>query len=187
DRSRAGLQALLCRGGRRTEEADRRRDGGCPEQGEWVSASCCHGGSPVEGGLSRQRDATSPVPRPASTSAGTFIGRECCPHGRRRRARRPLNPGRRALMRALCYHGKYDIRCDTVPDPEIEDPRDAIVKVSSCAICGSDLHLYDGFMPGMMHGDIMGHEFMGEVVEVGRGNAKLKVGDRVVVPFTIVC
>jgi threonine dehydrogenase-like Zn-dependent dehydrogenase len=90
-------------------------------------------------------------------------------------------------MRALCYHGKYDIRCDTVPDPEIEEPRDAIVKVTSCAICGSDLHLYDGFMPGMMHGDIMGHEFMGEVVEVGRGNGKLKVGDRVVVPFTIVC
>src|SRR5512138_421627 len=90
-------------------------------------------------------------------------------------------------MRALCYHGKYDIRYDTVPDPEIEDPRDAIVKVTSCAICGSDLHLFDGFMPGMMHGDIIGHEFMGEVVEVGRGNGKLKVGDRVVVPFTIIC
>ena len=90
-------------------------------------------------------------------------------------------------MRALCYHGKYDIRCDTVPDPEIEYPRDAIVQVSSCAICGSDLHLYDGFMPGMLAGDIMGHEFMGEVVEVGSGNKKLKVGDRVVVPFTITC
>lgn len=90
-------------------------------------------------------------------------------------------------MRALCYHGKHDIRCDTVPDPEIEHPRDAIVQVSSCAICGSDLHLYDGFMPGMQHGDIMGHEFMGEVVDVGSGNDKLKVGDRVVVPFTIIC
>src|SRR5690606_7391454 len=90
-------------------------------------------------------------------------------------------------MRALCWHGKKDIRCDTVPDPRIEDPRDAIVKVSSCAICGSDLHLYDGFMPGMEHGDIMGHEFMGEVVEVGPANQKLKVGDRVVVPFTICC
>src|SRR5690606_23083975 len=90
-------------------------------------------------------------------------------------------------MRALCWHGKKDIRCDTVPDPRIEDPRDAVVKVSSCAICGSDLHLYDGFMPGMEHGDIMGHEFMGEVVEVGSANKKLKVGDRVVVPFTIVC
>jgi len=90
-------------------------------------------------------------------------------------------------VKALCYHGKHDIRCDTVPDPRIEDPRDAIVKVSSCAICGSDLHLYDGFVPGMLNGDIMGHEFMGEVVEVGPGNKKLKAGDRVVVPFTITC
>lgn len=90
-------------------------------------------------------------------------------------------------MRALCWHGKADIRYDTVPDPKIEDPRDAIVKVTSCAICGSDLHLYDGFMPGMETGDVMGHEFMGEVVEVGRENSKLAVGDRVVVPFTIVC
>jgi threonine dehydrogenase-like Zn-dependent dehydrogenase len=91
-------------------------------------------------------------------------------------------------MRALRWHGKHDIRCDShVPDPTIEDPRDAIIKVSSCAICGSDLHLYDGFMPGMQHGDILGHEFMGEVMEVGSANKKLKVGDRVVVPFTIVC
>jgi threonine dehydrogenase-like Zn-dependent dehydrogenase len=90
-------------------------------------------------------------------------------------------------MRALCWHGKKDIRCDTVPDPAIEEPRDAIVKVTSCAICGSDLHLYDGFMPGMESGDIMGHEFMGEVVEVGSANTRLKVGDRVVVPFTIAC
>lgn len=90
-------------------------------------------------------------------------------------------------MRALCWHGKHDIRYDTVPDPQIEDPRDAIVKVSSCAICGSDLHLFDGFMPGMKSGDIIGHEFMGEVVEVGSGNSRLKVGDRVVVPFTIIC
>ncbi|HZR36753.1 MAG TPA: zinc-dependent alcohol dehydrogenase [Nevskia sp.] len=90
-------------------------------------------------------------------------------------------------MRALCWHGKKDIRCDTVPDPVIEDGRDAIVKVSSCAICGSDLHLYDGFMPGMKHGDIMGHEFMGEVVEVGKGTTRLKVGERIVVPFTIIC
>jgi threonine dehydrogenase-like Zn-dependent dehydrogenase len=90
-------------------------------------------------------------------------------------------------MRALCWHGKKDIRCDTVPDPQIEAPRDAIIRVTSCAICGSDLHLYDGFMPGMESGDIMGHEFMGEVVEVGPENRKLRVGDRVVVPFTIVC
>ena len=90
-------------------------------------------------------------------------------------------------MKALCYHGKHDIRCDTVPDPEIEEGRDAIVKVTSCAICGSDLHLFDGFVPGMKSGDIMGHEFMGEVVEVGKDNKKLKKGDRVVVPFTIIC
>ncbi|MBS7456969.1 glutathione-dependent formaldehyde dehydrogenase [Coralloluteibacterium stylophorae] len=90
-------------------------------------------------------------------------------------------------MKALCYHGKHDIRYDTVPDPVIEDPRDAIIKVSSCAICGSDLHLYDGFMPGMKSGDILGHEFMGEVVEVGSGNRRLKVGERVVIPFTIIC
>lgn len=90
-------------------------------------------------------------------------------------------------MKALCWHGKKDIRCDTVPDPKIEHPRDAIVKVTTCAICGSDLHLFDGFVPGMQHGDILGHEFMGEVVEVGVENRKLKVGDRVVVPFTIIC
>jgi threonine dehydrogenase-like Zn-dependent dehydrogenase len=90
-------------------------------------------------------------------------------------------------MKALCWHGRNDIRCDEVPDPRIEDPRDAIIRVTSCAICGSDLHLYDGFMPGMKSGDIMGHEFMGEVVEVGAANTKLKVGDRVVVPFTIIC
>jgi threonine dehydrogenase-like Zn-dependent dehydrogenase len=91
-------------------------------------------------------------------------------------------------MRALRWHGKHDIRCDTVPDPKIEDSRDAIIKVTSCAICGSDLHLLDGFMPGMESGDIMGHEFMGEVMEVGSGaKDSLKVGDRIVVPFTITC
>ena len=90
-------------------------------------------------------------------------------------------------MRAICWHGKKDLRVDTVPDPTIEEPRDAIIKVTSCAICGSDLHLFDGFIMGMKHGDILGHEFMGEVVEVGKANKKLKVGDRVVVPFTIIC
>jgi threonine dehydrogenase-like Zn-dependent dehydrogenase len=90
-------------------------------------------------------------------------------------------------MRALCWHGKEDIRCDTVPDPKIEDPRDAIIKVTSCAICGSDLHLMGGFVSGMKSGDVLGHETMGEVVEVGKDNRKLKVGDRVVVPFTISC
>ncbi len=90
-------------------------------------------------------------------------------------------------MKALCWHGKGDIRCDTVPDPKIQHPRDAIIKVTSCAICGSDLHLYDGVMPSMQSGDVLGHETMGEVVEVGSENKKLKVGDRVVVPFTIAC
>ncbi|HEU6440954.1 MAG TPA: zinc-dependent alcohol dehydrogenase [Microvirga sp.] len=91
-------------------------------------------------------------------------------------------------MKALVWHGTTDIRCDSVPDPEIEHPRDAIIKVTSCAICGSDLHLYDHFMPGMKRGDIMGHEAMGEVVEVGaEAKGKLKVGDRVVIPFTIIC
>ncbi|WP_119303497.1 zinc-dependent alcohol dehydrogenase [Dongia deserti] len=90
-------------------------------------------------------------------------------------------------MKALCWEGKGDIQYEEVPDPRIEHERDAIVKVTSCAICGSDLHLYDGFVPGMKKGDVIGHEFMGEVVEVGRGNKKLKVGDRVVVPFTICC
>ena len=91
-------------------------------------------------------------------------------------------------MRALVWHGKEDIRCDEVSDPEIEDPRDAIIKVTSCAICGSDLHLYHNFIPAMLPGDIMGHEMMGEVVEVGSGlNDALKKGDRIVVPFTIYC
>ena len=90
-------------------------------------------------------------------------------------------------MRALVWHGRNDVRCDTVPDPRIEDPRDAIVKVTATAICGSDLHLYDGYIPEMKNGDILGHEFMGEVVEVGSGNKKLKPGDRVVVPFNICC
>src|SRR6185312_15014497 len=90
-------------------------------------------------------------------------------------------------MRVLTWHGKNDIRCDTVPDPKIEHGRDAIIKVTACAICGSDLHLFDGVMPTMEKGDVLGHETMGEVVEVGSENKKLKVGDRVVVPFTIAC
>jgi threonine dehydrogenase-like Zn-dependent dehydrogenase len=90
-------------------------------------------------------------------------------------------------MRAICWHGTGDIRCDTVPDPRIEDGRDVILKVTSCAICGSDLHLMDGFIPTMQSGDILGHEFMGEVVEVGADHKKFKVGDRIVVPFTISC
>jgi threonine dehydrogenase-like Zn-dependent dehydrogenase len=90
-------------------------------------------------------------------------------------------------MKALCWYGKNDVRVETVPDPKILNPRDAIIKVTSTAICGSDLHLYNGYIPTMRKGDILGHEFMGEVVEVGSENRKLKVGDRVVVPFTICC
>ena len=91
-------------------------------------------------------------------------------------------------MKALVWHGKEDIRYDTVSDPEIQEPRDAIVKVTSCAICGSDLHLFHNFIPAMMPGDIMGHETMGEVVEVGSGmDGRLRKGERVVIPFTIIC
>jgi threonine dehydrogenase-like Zn-dependent dehydrogenase len=91
-------------------------------------------------------------------------------------------------MKALTWHGAKDIRFEDVPDPKIEEPRDAIIKVSTCAICGSDLHFYNGYMPGMTSGFVVGHEFMGEVVEVGSGaQHALKVGDRVVIPFTIFC
>lgn len=90
-------------------------------------------------------------------------------------------------MRALCWHGKSDVRVDTVPDPKIRDPRDVIIRITSSAICGSDLHLYDGYMPTMEPGDVLGHEPMGEVVEVGSGIRKFKKGDRIVVPFTISC
>jgi len=89
-------------------------------------------------------------------------------------------------MRALTWHGIGDVRVDTVPDPEIINPRDAVLKITSTAICGSDLHLYDGVIPGMKQGDILGHEFMGIVEEVGP-KSTLKVGQRVVVPFTISC
>ena len=90
-------------------------------------------------------------------------------------------------MKALCWYGKNDVRVETVSDPRILNPRDAIVKITTTAICGSDLHLYDGYIPTMQKGDILGHEFMGEVVEVGAGVQNLKPGDRVVVPFTISC
>lgn len=90
-------------------------------------------------------------------------------------------------MKANVWHGKGDMRVEQVPDPTILNPRDAIVKITSTAICGSDLHLYGGFVPSMEAGDILGHEFMGEVVEVGSGVKNLRAGDRVVVPFTIAC
>jgi threonine dehydrogenase-like Zn-dependent dehydrogenase len=90
-------------------------------------------------------------------------------------------------MKALTWHGKHDVRFETVPDPKIQEPGDAIVRITATAICGSDLHLYDGLMPTMESGDILGHEPMGIVEEVGSGVTKLKKGDRVVVPFTIAC
>ncbi len=90
-------------------------------------------------------------------------------------------------MKAVCWHDKLDVRVERVPDPVILNPRDAIVRVRATAICGSDLHLYGGFVPGMVKGDILGHEFMGEVVEVGSAVKNLQAGDRVVVPFPIAC
>jgi threonine dehydrogenase-like Zn-dependent dehydrogenase len=90
-------------------------------------------------------------------------------------------------MRANVWSGRNVTKVEEVPDPRILNDRDAIVKVSSTAICGSDLHLYDGYIPTMKHGDILGHEFMGEVVEKGKGVGNLEVGDRVVVPFPIAC
>jgi threonine dehydrogenase-like Zn-dependent dehydrogenase len=90
-------------------------------------------------------------------------------------------------MKAVCWHGKSDVRVDTVPDPKIQDGRDIIIKITATAICGSDLHLYDGYQPGMESGDILGHEPMGIVVEVGSAITNLKKGDRVVIPFTIAC
>jgi threonine dehydrogenase-like Zn-dependent dehydrogenase len=90
-------------------------------------------------------------------------------------------------MRAICWEGKRTVRVENVPDPKILNSRDAIVRITSTAICGSDLHLYNGFIPSMERGDVLGHEFMGEVVETGEGVTNLKVGDRVVVPFPIAC
>ncbi|MEX2148338.1 MAG: zinc-dependent alcohol dehydrogenase [Candidatus Rokuibacteriota bacterium] len=90
-------------------------------------------------------------------------------------------------MKAVCWYGTGDVRVETVPDPALINPRDAIVKVTSTAICGSDLHLYGGFIPMMKAGDILGHEFMGDVIEVGPECHTLRVGDRVVVPFAIAC
>jgi threonine dehydrogenase-like Zn-dependent dehydrogenase len=90
-------------------------------------------------------------------------------------------------MRAVCWYSPHDVRVQNVPDPTIINPHDAVVKITTTAICGSDLHLYDGYIPTMRRGDILGHEFMGEVVDVGRDVNKLKKGDRVVVPFAISC
>src|SRR6185369_3639218 len=90
-------------------------------------------------------------------------------------------------MKALCWHGSGDVRIDTVADPRIQDPRDAVVRITASGICGSDLHLFDGFMPTMEKGDVLGHEPMGVVEEVGSAVKNLKKGDRVVVPFDLAC
>lgn len=86
-------------------------------------------------------------------------------------------------MRANCWHDKHHVQVDHVPDPGIMNPRDAVLKITSTAICGSDLHLYNGMIPSMRKGDVLGHEFMGEIMEVGPEVRNLKAGDRVVVPF----
>src|SRR6266576_2158475 len=90
-------------------------------------------------------------------------------------------------MKAVCWYGKHNVQVMKVPDPSILNPRDAIVEITTTAICGSDLHLYDGYIPTMQKGDVLGHEFMGKVVAVGSEVKKVKQGDRVVVPFTIAC
>ncbi|MEZ0314414.1 MAG: zinc-dependent alcohol dehydrogenase [Myxococcota bacterium] len=90
-------------------------------------------------------------------------------------------------MKAVCWMGPKDVRCEDIPEPRIVNPRDAIVRVTATAICGSDLHLVNGYIPSMQSGDVLGHEFMGEIVEVGSSTTRVKVGDRVVVPFTIAC
>jgi threonine dehydrogenase-like Zn-dependent dehydrogenase len=100
---------------------------------------------------------------------------------------RPISSKQEYVMKALVWHGKADVRCETVPDPKIEEPTDLIIKITSTCICGSDLHLYDMYLPAMKPGDILGHEPMGEVVEVGSQVTKFKKGDRIVVPFDIAC
>ena len=90
-------------------------------------------------------------------------------------------------MKAVCWYGTQDVRVETVDDPHLINPHDAIIKVTLTAICGSDLHLYNGYNPSMKSGDILGHEFMGEVVAIGPAVTSLHIGDRVVIPFAIAC
>src|SRR5581483_5133009 len=155
----------------------------------------------------RRRDGREPRPAPrlvpgaaprdgsAALQAAHGDGRGR-PLRRRARRRRPAarrrrgaaaGGGGRPAMRATCWLDKRTVQVEEVPDPRILNQRDAIVRVTSTAICGSDLHLYNGYVPTMKHGDVLGHEFMGEVVEVGREVKNLRAGDRVVVPFPIAC
>ncbi len=90
-------------------------------------------------------------------------------------------------MKAVAWHGKRDVRVDTVPDPSIQEPTDAIVRITTAAICGSDLHLYEVLGPYLDEGDVLGHESMGIVEEVGPAVTNLAPGDRVVVPFQVAC
>src|SRR6185295_11139369 len=173
-----------------TPRSSLRRETDSPEPGtERFSSSMSHLHSLCSEGKGRRPSAPENIVRAVIRSAAHCAGSRAARHG----ACPATDLKFRAIpdfgdsMKALCWHGKHDIRYETVPDPAIEHPRDAIVKTTCCAICGSDLHSFDGFVPGMKAGDIVGHEFMGEVVEVGPENRKLKVGDRLVVPFTIAC
>src|SRR5690606_10451359 len=126
-------------------------------------------------------------PAPLQAADGSRRDRhKCAQPPPARRAQRGPDPGGEADMKAITWHGKYDVRCETVDDPEILNPRDVVIRITSTAICGSDLHLYDGYIPSLKPGDVLGHEFMGEVVEAGSASTLLP-GQRVVVPFTISC
>src|ERR1700724_47504 len=129
---------------------------------------------------SSARPAIIPCPRPVSAPAQIRLSLT---------RHHPLSLERKEPMKAVCWMGKENMQVLNVPDPKILNPRDAILRITTTCICGSDLHLYDGYVPTLEQGDILGHEFMGEVVEVGPAvnKDKLKVGDRVVVPFTISC
>src|SRR3954471_19668819 len=145
--------------------------------------------------IRRAARSAKPSPRCSGASRRSRRARSCVASSSSwrpvRYPRRPSRPSRRRPrrndMRALTWQGKQDVRVETVPDPQLVNPRDAIIRITSTAICGSDLHLYDHYIPGLKSGDILGHEFMGEVVDVGRGIDNLKVGQRVVVPFVIAC
>jgi Alcohol dehydrogenase GroES-like domain/Alcohol dehydrogenase GroES-associated len=149
-----------------------------------VKTKCCQAGrswdSPTAIPESAVLTERTPVQRTFTRFSKSQADRQAGPH-------EVLHSNLEVLMRALCWHGKGDVRVDTVPDPTIQHPRDAVIRITACAICGSDLHLYDGYQPTMESGDILGHENMGEVVALGSEVTNLRIGDRVVVPFTISC